>query len=555
MPMKRLAKYVVLLLLPLFVVACGGREIDAKLDVAEAVMSERPDSALTILRTIDADKLYSPSRKARYSLLSVQAEDKNYIDSTDDTIIRYALDYYEDSDDDYRKMLSYYYLGRIQSNNNQTIDALCSFNKAEELIGCCDDYYAIALIHMQISFIYRGLFDFEKSYHYLLKGKEYYERAGKTKLMRYAQQNVGQALISLFRYDDAERELKEALAWSMAEEDNKLYTSCTNELFKLYQAQSQFDKAIELYEEYVYNKNINNLKTAVTTAQYYAFIGRCDIAAMYVDAALSISATHRDSIIVKHLDYNISKNSGDYERALTLYEDIMNEQDSVVRRALSHPVETMQRDYFKSVSDYNRLKVEHQRFIIFGAIVFVVVISLLFYVYIRSKNAQVQHYMEMACDMRTSLFIQENNMGEIVSTMSSMQEQIASLFSRQYSLIDKLCSTYYETHSSNTTRDAIYKQVKSEIERLSVDVKYIRNLESIVNQHKQNAIAICREQAPELTEMEVRVLIYLLAGFSAKAISIFTNDSVGNIYTKKNRLKNKLRTINTPEINSVLQLL
>ena len=555
MPMKRLATYVVLLLLPLFVVACGGREIDSKLDIAEAVMSERPDSALTILRTIDADKLYSPSRKARYSLLSVQADDKNYIDSTDDTIIRYALDYYEDSDDDYRKMLSYYYLGRIQSNNNQTIDALCSFNKAEELIECCDDYYAIALIHMHIGFIYRGLFDFEKNYHYLLKGKEYYERAGKTRLMRYAQQNVGQALISLFRYDDAERELKDALAWSMAEEDNELYTSCTNELFKLYQAQRQFDKAIELYEEYVYNKNINNLNTAVTTAQYYAFIGRCDIAAMYVDAALSISATHRDSIKVKHLDYHISKNSGDYERALTLYEDIMNEQDSVVRRALSHPVETMQRDYFKSVADYNRLKVEHQRFIIFGAIVFVVVISLLFYVYIRSKNAQVQHYMEMACDMRTSLFIQENNMGEIVSTMSSMQEQIASLFSRQYSLIDKLCSTYYETHSSNTTRDAIYKQVKSEIERLSVDVKYIRNLESIVNQHKQNAIAICREQAPELTEMEVRVLIYLLAGFSAKAISIFTNDSVGNIYTKKNRLKNKLRTINTPEINSVLQLL
>lgn len=555
MPMKRLAKYVVLLLLPLFVVACGGREIDSKLDVAEAVMSERPDSALTILRTIDADKLYSPSRKARYSLLSVQADDKNYIDSTDDTIIRYALDYYEDSDDDYRKMLSYYYLGRIQSNNNQTIDALCSFNKAEELIECCDDYYAIALIHMHIGFIYRGLFDFEKNYHYLLKGKEYHERAGNTRLMRYAQMNVGEALITLFRYDEAERELKEALAWSMAEEDNELYTCCTNELFKLYQAQRQFDKAIELYEEYVYNKNINNLQTAVTTAQYYAFIGRCDISAMYVDAALSISATHRDSIKVKHLDYNISKNNGDYKRALTLYEDIMNEQDSVVRSALSHPIETMQRDYFKSVADYNKLKVEHQRFIIFGAIVFVVVISLLFYVYIRSKNAQVQHYMEMACDMRTSLFIQENNMGEIVSTMSSMQEQIASLFSRQYSLIDKLCSTYYETHSSNTTRDAIYKQVKSEIERLSVDVKYIRNLESIVNQHKQNAIAICREQAPELTEMEVRVLIYLLAGFSAKAISIFTNDSVGNIYTKKNRLKNKLRTINTPEINSVLQLL
>ena len=89
--MKRFAKYVVLLLLPLFVVACGGREIDAKLDVAEAVMSERPDSALTILRTIDADKLYSPSRKARYSLVLSETYYHQALPIDNDSLTRVAF--------------------------------------------------------------------------------------------------------------------------------------------------------------------------------------------------------------------------------------------------------------------------------------------------------------------------------------------------------------------------------------------------------------------------------------------------------------------------------
>ena len=61
----------------------------------EQLMSERPDSALVILQSIDTLSLKSSADKALYSLLYVQAQDKNYIDTQDATQIQRAVIFYK----------------------------------------------------------------------------------------------------------------------------------------------------------------------------------------------------------------------------------------------------------------------------------------------------------------------------------------------------------------------------------------------------------------------------------------------------------------------------
>ena len=111
------------------------------------------------------------------------------------------------------------------------------------------------------------------------------------------------------------------------------------------------------------------------------------------------------------------------------------------------------------------------------------------------------------------------------------------MFYKQYELLNKLTSTYYETHVCNKDMEAIYKQVSLEIERLSSDKKSIHQLENFVNRYKGNIMTTIRTHLPGLNEMDYRLLCYLCAGFSAKAISIFTGDSTNNIYAKKSRIK------------------
>ena len=74
--------------------SCVPSDINSELSDIETYISVRPDSALHVLDSMDRGLLTSKSLKARHALLYVMASDKNFIDVTDDSISRLAVDYY-----------------------------------------------------------------------------------------------------------------------------------------------------------------------------------------------------------------------------------------------------------------------------------------------------------------------------------------------------------------------------------------------------------------------------------------------------------------------------
>lgn len=98
------------------IVSCSGNPVvDRQLTVAENIMEERPDSALSVLKGIDTELVTSEAEKARYALLMSQALDKNYIDTTTFDVLQPAIDYYIDKDKGTpdEKLKTLYYQGRI----------------------------------------------------------------------------------------------------------------------------------------------------------------------------------------------------------------------------------------------------------------------------------------------------------------------------------------------------------------------------------------------------------------------------------------------------------
>ncbi|MBQ8243352.1 MAG: hypothetical protein IJZ40_07810, partial [Bacteroidaceae bacterium] len=79
------------------------------LDKAETLMEDHPDSAYSLLQTIDSEALRTRGGRARYALLYTQAQDKNYIDDTNDSLISIAVDYYRYHGDVRHCFLSIYY--------------------------------------------------------------------------------------------------------------------------------------------------------------------------------------------------------------------------------------------------------------------------------------------------------------------------------------------------------------------------------------------------------------------------------------------------------------
>lgn len=110
--MKHIVKNIAFVSISFFIILLVGCNStisrNQELISAKQLMEERPDSALVILQSIDTMSLKSSADKAFYSLLYVQAQDKNYIDTQDASQIQRAVDFYKDSNDEYHKMLSYY---------------------------------------------------------------------------------------------------------------------------------------------------------------------------------------------------------------------------------------------------------------------------------------------------------------------------------------------------------------------------------------------------------------------------------------------------------------
>ena len=118
------------------IVSCSGNpEVDRQLAVAENMMAERPDSALSVLNGIDTGLVTSEAEKARYALLMSQALDKNYIDTTTFDVLQPAIDYYIDKDKGTpdEKLRTLYYQGIIFLNRSELDMSMQCFLKANDL--------------------------------------------------------------------------------------------------------------------------------------------------------------------------------------------------------------------------------------------------------------------------------------------------------------------------------------------------------------------------------------------------------------------------------------
>jgi hypothetical protein len=91
------SKNVTTLFLILLLCGCQRRPapLHPALQKAERLMQEHPDSALEILSHYSSKSFSDSADIAAYTLLRTQADDKNYIDHTSDSLIKIATNYYD----------------------------------------------------------------------------------------------------------------------------------------------------------------------------------------------------------------------------------------------------------------------------------------------------------------------------------------------------------------------------------------------------------------------------------------------------------------------------
>ena len=131
-----------------------------ELEQAEAVMFDRPDSALHILQRMPkpADK----EQHALWCLLVTQAMYKQYLPFSSDSLIRIAYDYYKPTDDARRKAMAALYMGDVNYELQKIETAMAYYLEAKDEVEYTDDYALGYLVMSSLGdlYLYRNLADY-----------------------------------------------------------------------------------------------------------------------------------------------------------------------------------------------------------------------------------------------------------------------------------------------------------------------------------------------------------------------------------------------------------
>lgn len=541
-------------------------DISKNLSLAEDLMIERPDSSLMILDEIDYRQIGSRKNMAKYALLYTQAKDKNYIDETDMSLISNAKAYYEDSDDIKSKFLSYYYYGRVLCNNKDFAEAMIVYTQAEEMLEELDDNYLAGLLYTQIGNIYRDYYYYNKCLDAFLLAYRYYSIAELKSHMAYALLDIGIAYWNIEDIRNAEHYIIRALESAIELKDEHLEKVCYENLIVLYDKVGEISKCGNKIDEYAlrFNTKLLSPKSLASIASYGAKIGRTEHVDDYLRSAWGRTYNTSDSIALFFQSANIMKTMGQTEEALRYFKEGIIVQNRQLHQAMQQPILSTQNKYFQHQAEYNSYRLHKNKQIYLILTITLLLILLIISMYIRHrfiiKETEISKYIDLASELQSAIQDKDIRLSEISvreeannTMITEMHSHIAELFHKQYELLDKLSNTYYETHGFSREKDSIYEQVKSEINKFANDKRSIIQLEKIVNTYKRNVIHIIREEIPNISERDIKLLCYIYAGFSAKSISIFIGETTGNILTRKYRLRSKIVRLNTPSINIMLQ--
>lgn len=155
--MKRILIYIFSLSLLVFVVLivfCDTREEkNTFLIKVDSLMVDDPNLALSLLKGQNMDSAEA-AEKAKYALLLTQAEDKNYILHTSDSLINVAVCYYDSIQDIDLSAKSHYYLGRVYQDLQDEAAAVREFLVALPSAEKSGDKDLLCLLYGNLGQIY-----------------------------------------------------------------------------------------------------------------------------------------------------------------------------------------------------------------------------------------------------------------------------------------------------------------------------------------------------------------------------------------------------------------
>lgn len=539
-----------LILLILASISCSSSNaVKYKLEKSEMLMQDFPDSSLAILQSITSGQLAGKKERALYSLLYSQALDKNYIDITDDSIINIAVNYYSNRNDEMRKAQSWYYLGRVYYNANNTKAAVESFLKAKAAAEKSENHFLTGQIY---SILGKLLYD----QNFFIESADAYKSAAKffkdaeepgrcANSLSYAAKNyhlIGEDSVALDYYGRA-IELYEQISNVKAVVDNTYCKAAV--LLKLKRA----DSAINCIQSVKLKYNLRE-----EALEYYPLLCELNFEKGNYDKARFYGKAYLDSEISRSDDKNrcgilwimknISLKENNLSDHLKYEEEYLKLNHKILKEKEKRNIKAIEARYSHTnlEESYSLLEKEGRRNMFIYTIALALILAVSVGIYIYSKKEALRAKRKYASDLKilekvnSSLKQQLDNIKQRSETTVECDDAVIGGLASRINLIKDLLEYSYVTEGHPDKFYNKFQDYMAEHRNGSFD-----DIIFVANKMYGGVIENLKEQYPALNKKELLYCSMIYLGFSSNAIrAMYMHQNATSIYNTRSKINRKL---------------
>lgn len=496
------------------------------MDRAEQLMETYPDSSLAILDSLDPANIHGRAGKARFALLRSMALDKNYIDTTDFSVLQPAIDYYLSHGNPDQKLRTYYYQGCIYINRNEEDSAMIAFLNGLELNDKVTDSLTLCRLYMSkgvLHYIQNEISEDAKSN---LKAGDIAKKIGNTELQLKANIKAWDCFVLL--HDKSKADSLKALC---IEECNLQHNNLDRLIPQLIIHVNEFGSTKEKRDSL--NKYASwgqwTQKNIGVLVHGYSQIGEGKKAMCYLDSVVS-PVSRMDSLYYHAIKAEALEAASIYEDALRTYRVYMHLAEEEHAKQLDHNITFVCEQFELEKEKYRQINRRDR--IIACAIILVLILTILsIWIFYRLRVQRL-----------------------ITSTLQSKIHELELEESRLTRIIDENAGNRLPSSLRNILKQRVGLLngiIASEITKNESHSKTFDNWLNAINKDKSEFLASIRETMTamypemmrelvesELTEREIDYVCLYAIGLTGKEIGVYLNNK--NHYNIAASIRKKL---------------
>jgi hypothetical protein len=518
--------------------ACNPKSRISELKDIESYIHERPDSALSVLFSIE-DSGASRKEKAYHALLLGMALDKNDIYPESDSLAATANEYYKSHGSIYHRMLSYFYLARLNKMNGDNHKAIFNYGKAMEYADRLNNLRYKGLISYDLGDLQSQNYNDEDAVELFSKASRYFKEAGLEDNAFISTLEMAKSLWCIDKAPESHHLLDSLLMLDYFPVPREYVARNYAQL--LYLEINEPDQIIELFEQ-LPDSSLQAFELS-HLALLYEKKGDRHSSERYLKAAQERALDRLDSAKVSYDYYNICKLKGNYPAALKSFEFTVVVQDSILRQKLSESVTASLRDYYQQAAKEKEQKVLEMRGMLIAAGALLLVLIAYLYGSMVKHRKQVKE--DMAAIESLELHIRKSPDGY------RLKEILLAQVSNLLQLANK-----YHSEDRRSVKDELFKKFEINLNSLKDDTKVYTLLEDVLNSCHDSVMEHLHKEYPTMKPKTSNVLAMMFLGFRYEDICLLTRThSKSSLMSFKSRYKDKFKVKPTEHSYQYLNLL